>query len=70
LPALPLLFLVVMEALSRMLIATMDQGLLTGFLVGSRDNGGLEVSHLLFADDALIFGCEHSNKLDICTVFS
>jgi hypothetical protein len=52
---LPLLFVGVMEALSRMLTATMDRSLLTGFSVGSRDNEGLVVSHLLFADDTLIF---------------
>jgi hypothetical protein len=33
-PLSPLLFVVVMEALSRMLIAAMDQGHLTGFSVG------------------------------------
>lgn len=37
-PLSPLLFMVVMEVLSQMLTATMDQGLLTGFSVGSGDN--------------------------------
>jgi hypothetical protein len=50
-PLSPLLFVVVMEALSRMLIATMDQRLLTGFSVGFRDNNILVVNQLLFADD-------------------
>jgi hypothetical protein len=54
-PLSPLLFVVVMEALSRMLIAAMDQGNLTGFSVGSRDYDALVVNHLLFADDTLIF---------------
>jgi hypothetical protein len=54
-PLSPLLFVVVMEALSRMLNVTMNQGLLTGFSVGSRDNEDLVVNHLLFADDTLIF---------------
>jgi hypothetical protein len=44
-----------MEALSRMLIATMDQGFLTRFSVGSKDNDALVVNHLLFADDMLFF---------------
>jgi hypothetical protein len=35
-PLSPLLFVVVMEALSRMLTAALDQGNLTGFSVGSR----------------------------------
>jgi hypothetical protein len=41
----PLLFVVVMEALSRMLTTTMEQGLLTEFSVGLRDNEALLVSH-------------------------
>jgi hypothetical protein len=40
-----------------MLFATVDIGLLSGFLVGSRNIDELLVSHLLFADDTLIF-CE------------
>jgi hypothetical protein len=54
-PLSPLLFVVVMEALSRMMVATVDKGLVDGFLVGSRNNAGMVVSHLLFADDTLIF---------------
>jgi hypothetical protein len=38
-PLLLLLFVVVMEALSRMMTATMDRGLLTGFSMRSRNNG-------------------------------
>jgi hypothetical protein len=45
----------VKEALSRMMTTTMDRGLLFGFLVGLRNNEELLVSHLLFADDTLIF---------------
>jgi hypothetical protein len=44
-----------MEALSRMLIAALDQGNLTGFSVGSSEFEALVVNHLLFADDTLIF---------------
>jgi hypothetical protein len=58
-----ILFTVVMEALSRVLIATMEKGLLTSFLVGSRNNEELVVSNLLFADDTLIF-CD-ANPLQI-----
>jgi hypothetical protein len=54
-PLSPLLFVVVMEALSRMLTAALDQGNLTGFSVGARDSEALVVNHLLFADDTLIF---------------
>jgi hypothetical protein len=54
-PLSPFLFVVVMEALSRMLIAALDQGNLTGFSVGSRESETLVVNHLLFTDDTLIF---------------
>jgi len=54
-PLAPLLFVVVMEALSRMLNESMLQGLLSGFSVGISDNEALVVNHLLFVDDTLIF---------------
>jgi len=59
-PLSSLLFVVVMEALSRMLNVTMKQELLTCFSVGSRDNEELVVNHLLFVDDTLIFCCVHA----------
>jgi hypothetical protein len=51
----PLLFALVMETLSRMVNATIEQGLLLGFSVGERVPSDLVVSHLLFANDTLIF---------------
>jgi hypothetical protein len=51
----PLLFAIVMEALSRMMNRAIENGLLSGFKVGSRDTQWVHVSHLLFADDTLIF---------------
>jgi hypothetical protein len=66
-PLSPLLFVVVMEALSRMMSATVDGGLLGGFTVGSRSVAGIVVSHLLFfADDTLIF-CE-ANGEHLCNL--
>jgi hypothetical protein len=53
-PLLPLLFVVVMEPLSKMMAVTVDVGLLFRFSVGSRNNEELAVYHLLFADDTLI----------------
>lgn len=47
----PLLFVMVMEAISRML----GRDYLQGFEVGSGGNNVLKVSHLLFVDDTLIF---------------
>jgi len=59
-----------MESLSQMSNASMLQGLLTGFSVGTRDNEELVVNHLLFADDTLIFcgaQAEHVRNLR-CTL--
>jgi hypothetical protein len=39
------------------MMVTVDRGLLSGFLVGSRNNEELLVSHRLFAEDTMIF-CE------------
>jgi len=44
-----------MEALSKMLNASMLQGLLSGFSMGIRNNKALMVNHLLFAGDTLVF---------------
>jgi hypothetical protein len=54
----PLLFVFVMEALSRMILEAVSGGLLDGFRVGNAS-----FSHLLFADDTLIFCDAHSSKL-------
>ncbi len=51
----PILFVLVMEALSRMMTKAVEGGLLLSFQVGSRDHNMVHVSHLLFADDTLIF---------------
>lgn len=44
-----------MEALSWMISVTVESGRLSRFLVGSRSQEVMMVSHLLFADDTLIF---------------
>ncbi|XP_022873622.1 uncharacterized protein LOC111392499 [Olea europaea var. sylvestris] len=49
-PLSSLLFVIVMEAFSMMLEKAVGEGLLRGFMVDQ-----LQVSHLLFADDTLIF---------------
>jgi hypothetical protein len=51
----PLLFVIVMEALGKMISTAVSGGLLSGFSVGTRNDGGIDISHLLFADDTLIF---------------
>jgi endonuclease/exonuclease/phosphatase family metal-dependent hydrolase len=54
-PLSPLLFVIVMEALSRLLDRAVREGLFLGFSVGTLAANSLMVSHLLFADDTLIF---------------
>lgn len=49
-PLSPLLFVTVMKAFSRMLEKAMGKNLIRGLTVGH-----VQVSHLLFADDMLIF---------------
>ena len=51
----PLLFVLVMEAVSRMLDKAFHEGRLSGFNVGAFADRSLMVSHLLFANDTLIF---------------
>ena len=54
----PLLFLIVMKALSIMIYAIANEGLLSSFLVGSRNYGPFNSSHLLFSDDTLFFAVQ------------
>ena len=54
-PLSPFLFVLVMEAFSKMLGALSSRGLISGSLVGSSEQDRVIVSHLLFADDTLIF---------------
>ena len=56
-PLSPLLFLLVMEILSKILKTVEASGLIRGFQATKRGGEGLRISHLLFADDTLIF-CE------------
>jgi hypothetical protein len=53
-PLSPLLFVIVMEALSRLIDKAIEVGLISGFSVGSGVDAPLMISHLLFADDTLI----------------
>ena len=54
-PLFPLLFILVMEAIGRMLDKAVHEGRMLGFSVGNLEGRSLAVSHLLFADDTLIF---------------
>ncbi|KAM0008293.1 putative RNA-directed DNA polymerase [Helianthus debilis subsp. tardiflorus] len=52
-PLSPFLFLVVMEALSRMISRAREAGVIKGI---PTPNNGLVMSHLLYADDAIVLG--------------
>lgn len=50
-----LLFVIIMEALGKMISVVVSRGLLFGFSVEIENDGGIDISHLLFAGDTLIF---------------
>ena len=50
-----ILFLFMMEVLSKMMKRAEGAGLLQGFRADGRRGGGVCVSHLLFADDTILF---------------
>ena len=50
-----MLFLVMMEVFSKMMKRVEGAGLLRGFRADGRWGGGVCVSHLLFADDMILF---------------
>ena len=54
-PLSALLFLVMMEVLSKMMKRAKGAGLLRGFRADGRRGGGVCVSHPLFADDTILF---------------
>uniref|UniRef100_A0A2N9I8D0 non-specific serine/threonine protein kinase n=1 Tax=Fagus sylvatica TaxID=28930 RepID=A0A2N9I8D0_FAGSY len=54
-PLSPMLFVIVMEASSKLLDKAIEEGSLAGFSVSGGSNEPMTVSHLLFADDTLIF---------------
>ena len=60
-PLSPLLFLLVIEVLSRLLKRTEDGGILSGFQANPNTRGGMHISHLLFVDDTILF-CDASKE--------
>ena len=56
-----LLFPLIMEVLSRILKKTKENNLIQGFHVGAVNSVGVRISHLLFADDTILF-CDASKE--------
>ena len=54
-PLSPMLFLIMIEVFSRMLKRVEGAGLIRGFKAEGRRGGGECVTHLLFADDTILF---------------
>ena len=51
----PMLFLIMMEVFSKMMKRVEGASLLRGFRADGRQGGGVCISHLLFADDTILF---------------
>ena len=70
-PLSPLLFLLVMEVFTRMIDAASSAGLISGFKVGCSSTTTMSVSHLLFADDTIVF-CENDceQMVNLCCVLT
>ena len=70
-PLSPLLFLLIMEVLSRLLKKIEECNLIWGFHVGSVNSVGVHISHMLFLDDTILF-CDASREqlLSIILVLS
>ena len=60
-PLSPLLFLLIIEVLSSLLKKTEECNLIRGFHVGSMNSVSVCISHLLFADDTILF-CDASRE--------
>ena len=62
-PLSPLLFLLIMEVLSRILKKIKESGLIQGFHVRTINSTGIQISHMLFADDTILFYNAFREKL-------
>ncbi|RVX09132.1 hypothetical protein CK203_013752 [Vitis vinifera] len=62
-PLFPYLFLLVMEVLSQLFFRARSEGFIEGFKVGNTNGIEMDLLHLLFADDTLLF-CKANRRVD------
>ena len=62
-PFLPYLFVIAIEVFSSFLKRATDGGFMSGCKVKGRNEEGVQISHLLFADDTLVFCQASQNQL-------
>ena len=62
-PLFPYLFLLVMEVLSQLFFRARSEGFIEGFKVGNTNGIEMDLLHLLFADDTLLFCKANSGQL-------
>jgi hypothetical protein len=68
-PLSPFLFVIVMEALNKMISALLVGGFLSGFTMESRSGDLINISHILFVDDTLIFSEANLDLHNFCSLF-
>lgn len=64
-PLSPMLFIIIMEALSRMIEKSMKNGLADGFKVDGTAGNSVMIYHLLYVDDSLIFCSPDKEQLGL-----
>ncbi|RVW34945.1 Transposon TX1 uncharacterized 149 kDa protein [Vitis vinifera] len=64
-PISPYLFVLGMEALSCLINKAVRGGFLSGCRLRGRGGNGIQVSHLLFADDTLVFCKDSQDQMDV-----
>lgn len=68
-PLFPLLFVLVMETLSRMILALIHHEFLTRSMLGDQNKGTINISYMIFVDNALIIYGPEENQIQALNAF-